>query len=79
MARYGGDEFSVILINANEVVSQKIAERIVKGLESKVFLHNEQKSKIKVSIGVSTYPKKGTETEKLIHSADQSMFRKKRG
>lgn len=54
-ARYGGDEFSVILPNTNIADATVVAERIVQMVGSTPMVWENQKIKLSVSIGVGQY------------------------
>jgi diguanylate cyclase (GGDEF)-like protein len=72
-ARYGGDEFAVILPEVGEEEARRVAERICSRLAS-----DGQSPQISVSVGVSVYPTDGTTMEKLFGAADRSLYRLKR-
>jgi len=83
-ARFGGEEFSVLLIDSNEAITLEIAERIraaIAGLT--VTLDDGQKLQITVSIGLSLYEGgerfSGSleESEALIDQADQALYKAK--
>jgi two-component system cell cycle response regulator len=67
--RYGGDEFAVILVEADEYVVKNIRERLKSGFE--------QMSELSASIGFSTYSY-GMKIQDLINIADQRVYREKR-
>ena len=83
-ARFGGEEFSALLIDSNEAVTLEIAERIRSAIaELTVTLDDGQKLQITVSIGVSLYM--GGEkvsgsfetSEILVDQADQALYKAK--
>ncbi|MCK4347369.1 MAG: diguanylate cyclase [Thermoplasmatales archaeon] len=63
--RYGGDEFSVILVEADSTIAQTISERLKKGFQ--------QDSAVTASIGFATY-QKGMELTELIGLADKDLY-----
>lgn len=76
--RYGGDEFTIVLPNADTDSAREIAERIRKAIMTHVFLGRENKSvRITACIGVATYPTDAKSAELLINLADQAMYRGK--
>jgi diguanylate cyclase (GGDEF)-like protein len=76
--RYGGDEFTVVLPEADTDSARVIAERIRKQIETHVFLGRENKNvRVTVCIGVATYPDDTKSAEMLIHLADKAMYRGK--
>ncbi|MFO7783133.1 MAG: GGDEF domain-containing protein [Thermodesulfobacteriota bacterium] len=66
--RYGGDEFAVILIDADAEVASTIVDRLHKSF-------NEY-GKIKASFGVELFDGKMTETE-LVDRADHALYENK--
>lgn len=76
--RYGGDEFTIVLPNADTAAAREIAERIRKTIRDHHFLSREQKTvRQTASIGVATYPQDAKTPEMLLHLADQAMYRGK--
>lgn len=78
-ARYGGDEFTIILPEADENQSYLIATRIRDAME-KLSLTAPDSAVVKatVSIGVTVYPDHGTTARDLFLVADNMMYRAKR-
>jgi diguanylate cyclase (GGDEF)-like protein/PAS domain S-box-containing protein len=72
-ARYGGDEFALILIDANPGMAQQIAVRIEQHVRN-----DEVEPRISVSIGISVYPEDGRTAQELLEAADQQLYRRKR-
>lgn len=52
IARFGGDEFVIILNNANSISAFKVADRIRNMLENKKILYNDKEIKVTASFGV---------------------------
>jgi diguanylate cyclase (GGDEF)-like protein len=78
LARYGGDEFTIVLVDTDHEVAQRIAERIRRTVEETFFDGGRGGSlRLTVSIGVSTYPSHGTTRELLLDLADKAMYRAK--
>ena len=71
-ARYGGDEFAVILPESNEEDAIQAATRICERLAN-----DGQQPPITVSVGVAVYPTHGTSIEKLLGAADRALYRMK--
>ncbi|MBE9528586.1 MAG: diguanylate cyclase [Proteobacteria bacterium] len=77
--RYGGDEYVVILVDADCESGFQVAERIRASVEEQTFLHSEGLDlKITVSIGVATYPVHTTEKSELLRIADSAMYTAKK-
>ncbi|MBI5886692.1 MAG: diguanylate cyclase [Deltaproteobacteria bacterium] len=76
--RYGGDEYVVILVDADYDVAMRVAERIRAGIEQARFLAEDGLSiKITASIGVATYPIHAREKSELLKIADKAMYHAK--
>ena len=74
VARFGGDEFIIILSDINnEVQAEKTASSLLK-LFKEPFIINGQKAYISLSIGISYYPLDGDDGETLIRHADTAMY-----
>lgn len=78
VARYGGDEFVVVLPQTTPRAAVLIAERIRKSVEYNTFLKKEGYSlKMTASFGVASYPESAKTKEDLIRLADEAMYRVK--
>ena len=71
-ARYGGDEFSLLLPETSEAAARRVAARIRQHLEA-----STEEPKLTVSIGVATHPPSGTSVQHLLESADQELYAQK--
>jgi diguanylate cyclase (GGDEF)-like protein len=78
LARYGGDEFVVVLPETPPSGALVIAERIRKAIESHPFLKDQGlEARISASFGIASYPDHALTPEGLIQKADQAMYRVK--
>jgi diguanylate cyclase (GGDEF)-like protein len=68
-ARYGGDEFALILPESGENEAKQAAVRICEQLAS-----DGEEPAISVSVGIAIYPVDGTTIEKLLSSADKALY-----
>jgi diguanylate cyclase (GGDEF)-like protein/PAS domain S-box-containing protein len=73
VARWGGDEFSMLLPRASEEIAQKIMMRI-KESASKV---RGEKIPLSVSLGTSTKTRSQDDISKIIKKAEDSMYSQK--
>jgi len=78
VARIGGDEFVVLLSQVGHAEDAVfIARKILSSLAAP-YLIDQKQLQINASIGVSTYPADGTDSETLIHRADTAMYEAKK-
>jgi diguanylate cyclase (GGDEF)-like protein len=74
-ARYGGDEFVIILPQTEGVAATKLAQKLRRIIEDHSFLQEEGiDARIGASLGVATYPAEATSKEALIRLADERMY-----
>jgi diguanylate cyclase (GGDEF)-like protein len=78
LARYGGDEFVVVLPETPASGALVIAERLRRAVEEHRFLEPQGIcARISASFGIATYPDHALSPEGLIQKADQAMYRVK--
>jgi diguanylate cyclase (GGDEF)-like protein/PAS domain S-box-containing protein len=78
VGRIGGDEFIVLLSQVGHAEDAVfIARKILSSLAAPYLIEQKQ-IQINASIGVSTYPGDGTDSETLIHRADTAMYEAKK-
>ncbi len=78
-ARYGGDEFAIILPETDGEEATRAAERILEAFRDQAFV-GEQRGPVPIgaSIGVATFPADGRTATELIAAADAALYRVKR-
>jgi two-component system cell cycle response regulator len=78
LARYGGDEFTILLVDTDHDEATAIAERIRRTVEEHVFEAARGGSlRLTVSLGVGTFPQHGTDRNALLDASDKAMYRAK--
>jgi len=78
VARIGGDEFAIILADANTQLNvTTVAEKIVETL-AHPFKIKDKSINISVSIGVAISPEHGNQADALLRHADNAMYQVKR-
>ncbi|MEW6145556.1 MAG: diguanylate cyclase [Thermodesulfobacteriota bacterium] len=76
-ARYGGDEFAVILPNTNKTGSITVAEKIRSRLKRVSLKSDSRDITVSFSIGIATYPQCANGKELLIEKADRALYESK--
>ena len=71
VARYGGDEFAILMPEAHTDQAETLAERLRASLEANPYLHSH---KITASFGIGTFPVHGPTQEEILRVADAGMY-----
>jgi len=78
IARYGGDEFVIVLPETSVKTATRIAGRLHRSFQNHDFLKDSGiKMKMTASFGISGYPDHAETKNDLIRLADQAMYRAK--
>lgn len=78
--RYGGDEYTIILVETGAETAGVVAERIRSQVESHVFLASEGYAiRLTCSVGYSCCPEDSMTKQELLDMADQAMYGGKAG
>ena len=72
-ARYGGDEFAVVLPEAGEEAAASVSRRICERLEK-----DGELPRATVSVGAAVFPRDGESIEELFNAADRALYGMKR-
>ncbi len=79
VARYGGDEFVVLLPATGAPAAVIVAQRVSDGIARHRFMAGRDLLQIPgVSLGVATFPQDGATAEELLAAADATLYRQKR-
>lgn len=78
-ARYGGDEFSVVLPETTKAAAGVVAERIRASIRNHPFPHGHAQplGAVTLSIGVATCPDDAPAADKLVAAADRALYQAK--
>ena len=78
-ARWGGDEYVILLRETDSGGALKVAERIRRSIESHHFLAREGYGlSLTTCIGVASYPEHAADKRTLVDLADRAMYRGKK-
>jgi diguanylate cyclase (GGDEF)-like protein len=81
VARFGGEEFVVLLPKADKEGSLAVANKLCRCIEDEHFNGMEEsqpQKKLTVSIGTSTFPSDSTDIYDLLNLADDALYKAKR-
>jgi len=83
VARYGGDEFAIILVETGKTDAMTTANRLSRLVKVAEDERNEglapEYRPMTISVGVASYPTDGKAKEELIGSADKALYDAKAG
>ena len=77
LARYGGDEFVVLLPDTGSDGTRDVAERIRESIARTPLELRDRSVSITVSIGLASYPDHGRGMDTIMQRADEAMYRAK--
>ncbi|MBC7859844.1 MAG: bifunctional diguanylate cyclase/phosphodiesterase [Burkholderiaceae bacterium] len=79
LARYGGDEFCVILPEASDMQAHMVAQRITELVEAFSMAGPDgNKIKVTTSVGIAVFPQHGDNPKDLFLVADNMMYKAKK-
>lgn len=77
VARHGGDEFTILLINLTQPqAAVQVAEAILRALARPLVVAGQELF-ITASVGISVYPRDGADADTLVQKADTAMYHAK--
>jgi diguanylate cyclase (GGDEF)-like protein len=78
VARFGGDEFALILPDTGSDGAYAVGERIRERIADHIFLTGEGLTiRLTASVGVATLPNVAASADELVHAADAAMYQVK--
>lgn len=77
IVRFGGEEFLVLLTDQEKHSTMKVAEKIRKAVESKLFDIGDKTIHITISIGVALYPEHSYNFDEVVKMADSALYKAK--
>ncbi len=78
VARYGGEEMALLLVNTNRRGAATMANRVMKGMRQLRFPSRDTEVVVTASLGSATYPDDAATASELIRSSDEALYRSKR-
>jgi diguanylate cyclase (GGDEF)-like protein len=80
-ARFGGEEFCLLLPNTSASAAAQVAEDVRRRVEAVRFREDDEAAglRITVSAGVSAFPQHGDDRDTLIEAADMAVYEAKAG
>ncbi len=79
VARFGGDEFVILLEGANAQWAEVVGERVRLAVQERPFLAREYKNlHVTVCVGVASFPEHGDDPRWICELADQAMYQGKK-
>ncbi len=75
-ARFGGEEFVMILPNCTKTNAVQVAEKLRKAIETEEFPYQDQQptGNLTVTLGVATFPQDANNIDELLKKADQCLY-----
>jgi diguanylate cyclase (GGDEF)-like protein len=74
VARIGGDEFVVLLPDADELAARAVAQDVIDAISREHSLPDGRRARVGCSVGLSLAPAQGREPEVLLARADAALY-----
>ncbi len=76
--RFGGEEFLLLLVDANPGSAFQVAERLRQHIETSAFVFEGKMATVTISAGVAEFPKDDTNLWNVINFADVALYQAKK-
>jgi diguanylate cyclase (GGDEF)-like protein len=77
VARYGGDEFIVLLTNVDKEIADEVAQRVRNVVFATTLEVDVKMVRIKANVGAAVYPDHGNALKVVMAAADRLMYKDK--
>jgi diguanylate cyclase (GGDEF)-like protein len=79
VARYGGDEFAILLPETEMDKTEVLVKRVLRTIKNRSFEWGPKRIKVEISYGISTTSEleKGEDEEEFLHKADSRLYNAK--
>lgn len=77
VTRYGGEEFVIVLPDTNKEGALIFGKRLLSTIKTKTFGSDKKRLKLKVSIGISSFPDNGNDVNVILNAADKALLNAK--
>ncbi len=77
VARFGGDEFVVLLADADRAAAEEVAQRVRNVVFSTTLEVDVKMVRVKASVGVASFPEDGNTLAAIMTGADRALYKDK--